>query len=382
MLNILHLTYDYYRPGVTDAVKNLIDSTRKISDPKVISLQRVVNFKEEAVKLKSDWFLEINSFGLPSGIFHLNHLNRVFNVINKSHSEKLMNLDSVDIIHAHKLTFEGYIGYLLSQKFNKPLLISLRQTDFFVLNYRPDLIKKIKKILKKSEFVLYIAPYMVSRIKRVVGTKFFDEDVKHKLIFQPNIVDRKFTESSNSFSKNTLFSALVMSKRAVKRKNLKNLFKAIKLTDNLEYILHIAGDGEYYQVLKEWVERKYKISNKVRFLGAIANSEMDSYYKSAMAFVLPSFSETFGMVYGESLLNGTPILYSRGTGFDGMFTDVGVSVNPHSPISIAEGLTQIIGKNKYYRNTISKLRKQNAFRIFSPEFAQDTYKKCIDKIKL
>ena len=63
------------------------------------------------------------------------------------------------------------------------------------------------------------------------------------------------------------------------------------------------------------------------------------------AFVMPSFSETFGMVYAEALLNGTPILYSKDTGFDGLFDNVGVVVDPHSLVSIGEGLRKIVQKN-------------------------------------
>ena len=35
-------------------------------------------------------------------------------------------------------------------------------------------------------------------------------------------------------------------------------------------------------------------------------------------------------------------MYSEGTGFDGMFKNIGVCVNPHSIQSIAEGIEKIL----------------------------------------
>lgn len=38
-------------------------------------------------------------------------------------------------------------------------------------------------------------------------------------------------------------------------------------------------------------------------------------------FVMPSKPETFGLVYIEALLQGLPIVYARGEGFDGYYPD-------------------------------------------------------------
>lgn len=39
------------------------------------------------------------------------------------------------------------------------------------------------------------------------------------------------------------------------------------------------------------------------------------YLQNAKAFLMLSKSETFGVAYAESLLCGTPIMYSEGTSF-------------------------------------------------------------------
>lgn len=376
---ILHLSYDIGGEGKTTAVRKLIDVVQEFSGAKIISLDRVVRSEKEVVETGADGYLNIKSLGLPYGLLLIKCLQRAHKKIRQAGSMNLINLKSLDIIHAHKLTYEGYIGYLLARQLNKPLLVSLRQTDFYVLKYRRDLIPLMKKILKFSSSIFYIMPYMIKRLEKLFGGKFLEKELKHKLVFLPNIMDRKCNNLKINSPKKYLFTALRMTKNSVKRKNVKNLFKAFKNISDLDYELHIAGDGPYLKVLQE-LSHRYNISHRLTFLGSIPNSEIDRYYGEATAFVMPSFSETFGMVYAEALLNGTPIFYSKGTGFDGVFENVGVAVDPHSTISIEKGLRELIHKNIIYRETICNLRETNAFHIFSPQHVKDTYSKVLSKV--
>ena len=49
-------------------------------------------------------------------------------------------------------------------------------------------------------------------------------------------------------------------------------------------------------------------------------------------FIMPSFHETFGLVYLEAMTQGLPIIYTKGQGVDGYFKEnsPGYSVNPYS----------------------------------------------------
>jgi glycosyltransferase involved in cell wall biosynthesis len=267
---------------------------------------------------------------------------------------------------------------LLARQLNKPLMVSLRQTDFYVLKYRPDLIPLMKKILRFSGFIFYIMPYMVSELEKRFGARFVKTELESKLVFLPNIIERECKPPKISSPRKYFFTALRMTRKSVKRKNIKGLFKALKTMGGMDYELHIAGAGPYLEVLQRWSER-YRIAHKLVFLGAIPNSEMDRYYAEATAFVMPSYSETFGMVYAEALMNGTPILYSKDTGFDGLFENVGVAVDPHSSHSIGSGLRELIHKNGIYREAICNLAKTASFHIFSPRFAQNAYSQVLNK---
>src|SRR5699024_12238501 len=67
-------------------------------------------------------------------------------------------------------------------------------------------------------------------------------------------------------------------------------------------------------------------------------NELISIYRENDIFIMPSFSETFGLVYPEAMSQGLPVLYTKGQGFDGQYEDgyVGYPACADNPKDIAE----------------------------------------------
>ena len=57
---------------------------------------------------------------------------------------------------------------------------------------------------------------------------------------------------------------------------------------------------------------------RVTIEGAIYGEEKYAAYREADLFVLPSFSENFGLTAAESLASGTPVLSSKGAPWSGL----------------------------------------------------------------
>jgi glycosyltransferase involved in cell wall biosynthesis len=359
----------------TTAVKNLIDLNSESDFNQTIDLVRVTNFKDEKISLVEGNNLEINSIGLPYGILLIQTLKRVLRKINLAAKNNLIDLAKIDVIHSHKLTFEGYIGYKLAKTLNKPLIITIRQTDTSVIFYKPHLKHIYKKILEYSKVIFYVNPYSKTLLKKRIGIAFF-ESIKDKVVLLPNIVERDSVDDNiniKALHPTSFLTILRMDKRSVKRKNIKKLFKALSLIPDKKVTLDIIGSGNYENTVRRWV-KKYKIIDRVTFLGKIPNNEIDDYYRNAIAFLLPSNSETFGLVYAESLLNGTPILYSKNRpGFDGFFDNVGPAVNPSSVDSIRQGIIDCIGNNLSYRQRINELSLRGEFKIFNRDSVKKNY---------
>lgn len=375
--NILHLTFDYAENNVgvsTTAVADLINETSKVAQTHIISLTKTSNPSKVRLINQSPSLTKVITFGLPYGLFHLTAMKRSKDLIANNSEKNNLSLKGFDIIHAHKLSFEGIIGYYLAKENNTRLFVSIRQTDFFVLKHRKDLIPLMKEIINYASKVFFIAPYMKNKLKLLFGEKFFDEILADKLVYLPNsIITGNFQFSQNKTS-NNLLTISWLKKRVVQRKNIYKLFEALKLLNDKNIKLDVIGYGDYESEVKSW-SKKLGVEDQVHFLGFVKNEEVAPYLQNAKAFLMPSFSETFGVAYAESLLCGTPIMYSEGTGFDGTFENIGVCVKPRSIQSIANGIKTIISNNSLYRENIKKLYTEGAFDIFDRKNVSKIYSK-------
>lgn len=384
--NILHITYDLrdrLNKDKTTAVKNLIDISKTSGNAIIIDLVRVPLFSEEKIERVSENHLQINSFGLPYGIFLKKSLDRVLNHINNSIRSGKINLSNINMVHAHKLTFEGYIGYKIAKKYSLPLILTLRQTDSRVIKNKPNLLSLYKDILQYSSIIFYLNPFSILDLKSKVGVKFYESFIREKLYLLPNIIDLNVEiNTENLFNPYELLTILRMNKESVKRKNIKRLLIALSSLKEERIKLNIIGDGDYRYKVESWVN-KYGLRNNINFLGQVPNSKIQSYYSKSGGFILPSLSESFGMVYAEALICGTPILYSKNRlGFDGFFDGVGTAVNALSIDSIKQGIKDIIRNNSSYRTRIAQLNKENAFSIFSKSYIEQKYLTTISKINI
>ena len=74
--------------------------------------------------------------------------------------------------------------------------------------------------------------------------------------------------------------------------------------------------------------------------------QLISFYRNSDVFLMPSITETFGLVYAEAMTQGLPVVYTRGQGFDRQFEEgaVGYSVDCHNPQEIADRILDCIGR--------------------------------------
>lgn len=94
--------------------------------------------------------------------------------------------------------------------------------------------------------------------------------------------------------------------RLSEEKNLELLISVFNTLPDLE--LNIIGYGH----LKDKLMR---MSNaNICFLGGVDNKELPRYYKSNDVFILPSYSEPWGLVVEEALNNGLPVILSDRVG--------------------------------------------------------------------
>ncbi len=130
------------------------------------------------------------------------------------------------------------------------------------------------------------------------------------------------------------------------RKNVTRLIEAFararQQTGMREATLVLAGKRGW---MAEEIERRANelgLADRVMFAGYVADADLPALLSGALAYVIPSLYEGFGMTVLEAQACGTPVLASNVSALPEVVGDAGVLVDPYSIDSIADGLAQLL----------------------------------------
>jgi len=180
------------------------------------------------------------------------------------------------------------------------------------------------------------------------------------------IIQREKLNSDNPF-KNILFLSRIHPK-----KGIEFLIEAIQQLkyEKLKVVIAGEGDFDYIQSLIALTE-KMGVENKIKFIGGVYAQDKWDLYQQADLFVLPTYSENFGIVVIEALAAGVPVITTTGTPWQelethqcGWWIDLNI-LNLKKTIQDAIGLTPIelnkmgengkkLVKSKYDIKAVSK----------------------------
>lgn len=100
----------------------------------------------------------------------------------------------------------------------------------------------------------------------------------------------------------------------------------------------VGSKGEY----QDYVNKISTQENCINYFGPVYDKDkLLKIIRANDAFIMVSHSETFGLVYLECLSQGLPLIYSKGQGIDGMFKNVGISVNSHNRKEIINAIIEV-----------------------------------------
>ncbi|MGD7023380.1 glycosyltransferase [Rossellomorea vietnamensis] len=253
----------------------------------------------------------------------------------------------IDFIHAHTIFSDGGTAYKLHQKYGTPYIVNVRNTDInFFYKYAVHLRPFMYKILKNAKGIVFLSHAYKEKTFSLLPAEV-SEDIKDKCHVIPNGIDDYWhslntpVKSKNPDKLDLLFVGLID-----KNKNLSSVIRAcaILADQGKDVTLHVAGSGPYEERNRE-LSKELKIQDRVKFHGYInEKTAIAGLMEKSDIFVMPSFRETFGLVYIEAMSKGLPVLYSEGQGIDGFFPDgeVGFSVDPETPGSIVNSIEKIV----------------------------------------
>ena len=142
------------------------------------------------------------------------------------------------------------------------------------------------------------------------------------------------------------------------KKGIEFLLEAVAaLKERLEgYTVRIAGEGEaeYIEQLRQKA-LQLDIQDKVDFCGGVYGDRKWELFREADLFVLPTYSENFGIVVAEALACGTPVITTTGTPWEelntwhcGWWTEIGTEPTIHALnefLDLSEEELEQMGRN-------------------------------------
>jgi glycosyltransferase involved in cell wall biosynthesis len=81
----------------------------------------------------------------------------------------------------------------------------------------------------------------------------------------------------------------------------------------------------------------------VHWLGYVPETELAALYSGALACILPSLYEGFGLPALEAMACGTPVIISRAGGLPEVAGEAGLYIDPLDAASLTAAMQQIIG---------------------------------------
>lgn len=282
----------------------------------------------------------------------------------RNRNKKLINylsnhyeLNDYNLIHAHSLFSNGYIAYTINKKYNIPYIVAVRDTDINHFFKKRILLREtgINILEKASKIILLSKPYKEQLIERYIPEKIRNR-IESKIEIIPNGIDdfwHKNISNKRNYKPHNRIDILSVGK-VTKRKNIPTSIEACKILIKLGYEikLTVIGNIEDQQIYK-----KISKHNFVKYIPRVSKEELLSYYRNSHVFLMPSLTETFGLVYAEAMSQGLPVLYSKGQGFDNQFDDgvVGYAVNKRDPNDIAKKILLTLDRYEEISNNAKNL---------------------------
>ena len=274
-----------------------------------------------------------------------------------------------DIVHSQSM-WTSIPGYMAKKVLKKPYVLYCRGSDVYLSAMPLKLIEK--KMIKNADAVIGLTDDM----KRVIQKKY-DRDV----FVIPNGIDvLKFKNNSKhksaSESRLILYVGRLHPVKGIKYL-IQSMTKIIERNPNAKLL--IVGEGEDKNKLVQLV-RDLNLSDYISFKEHVLNDEIPQIMSSADIFVLPSLSESFGIVLIEAMACGLPIVATNVGGIPSIVKDNinGFLVDTKNSDMISEKVLCLLN-NYSLMHGIAETNKKSALKYNWSNTAkslEDVYNNC------
>lgn len=284
---------------------------------KQFGVLKYLNLKTKLPTLKYKQGKLLPYFMLPKKYFYT-YLGDLSYRQQKKNIYKIVMDYKPDLIYAHVLVPDGIWAFNIKKEFNIPIVTYIHGEDvigkesnrnFALRNQRN--FKFAKKIFNSTNVILVNTTMMKKHLK----SHFQLNNVKvNNLGVDVNFYPPR-EEYKDSFR---IVSVSYLNERKAIQYNIMAIDSLIKKGYNIYYDVY--GLGVYENRLRKLIISK-GLSDRIKLMGYLDNKEVIKTLKNYHLFSLPSWEETFGVVYLEALAAGLPVIGGKGEGCESLNED-------------------------------------------------------------
>lgn len=287
------------------------------------------------------------------------------------------------VIHAHTLFSDGAIALFLSKEFGLRYVVAVRNTDVNIFfKYFIWLRQLGYKILDNASCIVFISEsYKIEVTERILPEEYKNR-IKSKCLLIPNGINDFWLKNRNFKNELGKRIKLLYVGEITNNKNIHSIILALdiinKISPFIDFTIIGKGLNDQNKYLSD-LEKMISNRNNIYLENKIDKNELINKFRENDIFIMTSHKETFGLVYAEALSQGLPIVYTRGQGFDGFYSDgyVGYSVDSKNINSISQGIINIINNYKKLCENI----KNEDLNIFNWENISKKYIEIYEELK-
>ena len=242
------------------------------------------------------------------------------------------------LIHAHVVLPGGWSAVNLGKRHGVPVVITEHSSPFSMHLGTSPKQQMVRFALSQADSVLAVSPALAEQIQT------FDSSVTVRVV--GNVVRTSFFtpqgEAEGPESRPLRFLCVGL---LSKQKGFGYLLEAVSRLQRLGYTafeLAIGGDGKERQSLAQRAQA-LRVSERCTFLGLLDREAVRTWLRWTDVLVLPSLHETFGIVLGEAMACGKPVIATRCGGPEYVVTpDTGVLVEPGNAEALVEAMAAFL----------------------------------------
>jgi glycosyltransferase involved in cell wall biosynthesis len=360
----LLISVSYYSPhisGLTYSVKNLAELlARNRYEVTVLTTQhtKILPLRQRIIDVTIHRIPYL--FRLSKGFVMPMYLPAVFQEVKQT-----------DIVLITLPQLEGFLIALFAKLLKKKVICLYICDVTFTKGIIPIMIEQILRIM--NHICLMLADDIVTLTEDFAKTSSALSRYTHKItaippvIMTPHIATKAMKHFASKMPQGDTYRIGFLGRLSAE-KGIEYLLQAIPFVQkqlNQNVVIVLAGPEN---VVGEDICRKnlqilfIKYKKHIIFLGELLEEEIGAFYESLDIFVLPSINatEAYGMVQGEAMLCGTPVITTNlpGVRVPITKTGMGIIVPIKDSKAIANGIVKILMNKKHYIKSKAYIKDQ------------------------